>query len=60
MLLSNYSFERGLNNVTATYVKSDNGLIKVVNSGTKGNKVKTAIGKAKFKDGIINLATIYS
>lgn len=45
-----HSFERGLDNVTATYELNADGSIKVVNRGTsiETDVVKTAIGKAYF------------
>lgn len=42
-----HSFERGLQNVTATYSIRPDGKIKVLNQGSKDGKHKTAIGKAK-------------
>lgn len=46
-----HSFERGLDEVTATYSWNDNGTIKVTNRGynTKKGKWNEAVGKAKFK-----------
>ena len=43
-------FERGLDNVTATYSLNDNGTVRVANRGfsEKRNKWKDANGKAKF------------
>lgn len=43
-------FERGLDNVTATYSLNDNGTVRVANRGfsIKSNKWKDANGKAKF------------
>ena len=45
-----FRFERGLNNVTATYTLREDDAIKVVNRGYdyKNDKWKEAIGKAKF------------
>lgn len=47
-----HSFERGLQNVTANYIKSDDGKIKVINRGfnAKKNEWKEAEGKAYFVD----------
>lgn len=48
-----HRFERGLVGVTANYSMRDDGLIKVVNSGYKGNlkgAKSEAIGKAKIPD----------
>ncbi len=46
-----HSFERGLTNVTATYSKREDGLIRVANRGlsAKTQKYKDAEGRAKFK-----------
>lgn len=46
-----HSFERNLNNVTATYSFREDGLIKVENRGfnTKTEKWEDAEGRAKFK-----------
>ena len=45
-----HRFERGLEQVSATYSKNKNGTLKVLNKGykTKKNKWDEAIGKAKF------------
>lgn len=45
-----FRFEKGLNNVTATYIIKDNGMIKVDNKGYDyaKDKWKESIGKAKF------------
>lgn len=45
-----FKFEKDLNNTTAEYSLSENGNIRVVNTGfnTKTKKWKTAVGKAKF------------
>jgi apolipoprotein D and lipocalin family protein len=45
-----HSFERGLDKVTATYSKRDDGGIKVINRGfdSKNQKWKEAVGKAYF------------
>lgn len=45
-----FSFERDLNNVTATYSLNENGTIKVLNRGYnyKNKEWKEAIGKAKL------------
>lgn len=47
-----HSFERGLDNVTATYSLRDDGGIKVINRGfnTKTKQLKEAVGKAYFVD----------
>ncbi|MFM2435073.1 MAG: hypothetical protein RL063_1054 [Pseudomonadota bacterium] len=47
-----HSFERNLDNVTATYSLRDDGGIKVINKGlnTKSNQWKEAEGKAYFID----------
>ena len=42
-----HSFERNLQEVTATYSIREDGKIKVVNQGVKNGKLKTAIGKAR-------------
>jgi len=45
-----HKFERGLQGVTATYSKRDDGKIKVLNQGYKGSlegEKSTAVGKAK-------------
>lgn len=46
-----HSFERNLNNVTATYSFREDGLVKVENRGynTKKEKWEDAEGRAKFK-----------
>ncbi|PCK31166.1 lipocalin family protein [Pseudoalteromonas piscicida] len=45
-----HAFERGMQNVTATYSENSDGSIKVVNRGyvTDDSQWKEAIGKAKF------------
>lgn len=43
-----HKFERGLENVTATYTLFDNGKIEVLNQGIKNGKNKKAVGKAKI------------
>lgn len=45
-----HSFERGMEQVTATYSLNDDGTVRVVNKGfvTKKEKWKDAVGKAKF------------
>ena len=45
-----HSFERGMSNVTANYIKRDDGKITVLNKGYKDKKgkYKNAKGKAKF------------
>ncbi len=47
-----HSFERNLQNVTARYIKNDDGTIKVINRGynAKKNEWKEAEGKARFVD----------
>jgi apolipoprotein D and lipocalin family protein len=53
-----HSFERGLEEVTATYSLREDGKIKVLNRGYKGSlegEFKQAIGKAKIPDPIMNL-----
>lgn len=46
-----HSFEKNLNNVTATYSFRDDGLVRVENRGynTKSEKWEDAEGRAKFK-----------
>lgn len=45
-----HRFERGLEQVTATYTLQEGGTVRVENTGvnTKTRKQKTAVGKAKF------------
>ena len=45
-----FRFEKGLNNVTATYTMKDNGMVKVDNKGYDyaKDKWKGSMGKAKF------------
>jgi apolipoprotein D and lipocalin family protein len=43
-----HTFERGLEQVTATYSIRPDGKIKVLNQGYKNGKLKTAEGKAKL------------
>ncbi len=47
-----HRFERGLQNVTANYVKKEDGTIKVINRGyhAKDNEWNEAEGKARFVD----------
>ena len=45
-----HSFERGVEQTKANYTQNADGTIKVVNSGIKGGKQKTAIGKGKTTD----------
>ena len=45
-----HGFERGMDMTTARYSLTDDGKIKVVNSGVKDGKVKTSIGKAKLTE----------
>ena len=42
-----HSFERGVEQAKANYTLNEDGTIKVVNSGVKDGKPKTAIGKGK-------------
>jgi len=45
-----HSFERGIEQAKANYTLNEDGTIKVVNSGVKAGKPKTAIGKGKRTD----------
>ena len=45
-----HSFERGVEQTKANYTQNADGTIKVVNSGVKDGKPKTAIGKGKTTD----------
>ena len=45
-----HSFERGVEQAKANYTQNADGTIKVVNSGIKDGKPKTAIGKGKKTD----------
>ena len=45
-----HSFERGVERAKAKYALKADGTIEVVNSGIKGGKPKTAIGKGKTTD----------
>jgi lipocalin len=45
-----HSFERGIDCAKALYTKNTDGTIKVLNSGIKNGKVKTAVGKAKITE----------
>ena len=45
-----HSFERGIEQAKANYTLNEDGTIKVVNSGIKNGKPKTAIGKGKLTD----------
>ena len=45
-----HSFERGIERAKANYTLNEDGTIKVVNSGVKDGKPKTAIGKGKRTD----------
>ncbi len=45
-----HSFERGVEQAKANYTQNADGTIKVVNSGIKDGKQKTAIGKGKTTD----------
>ena len=42
-----HSFERGVEQAKANYTQNADGTIRVVNSGIKDGKLKTAIGKGK-------------
>ena len=45
-----HSFERGVEQAKANYTQNADGTIKVLNSGIKDSKPKTAIGKGKTTD----------
>lgn len=45
-----HKFERDLQNVTAEYSLKENGMVKVLNSGTRNGERKIAEGKAKQPD----------
>ena len=45
-----HSFERGVEQAKANYTQNADGTIKVVNSGSKNGKPKTAVGKGKKTD----------
>ena len=45
-----HGFERGVEQAKANYTQNADGTIKVVNSGIKDSKQKTAIGKGKTTD----------
>ena len=45
-----HSFERGVEQAKANYTRNADGTIKVVNTGIKDGKPKTAIGKGKTTD----------
>ena len=45
-----HSFERGVERAKANYTLNEDGTIKVVNSGIKDGKPKTAIGKGRRTD----------
>ena len=45
-----HSFERGVEQAKANYTQNADGTIKVVNSGIKDGKPKTAVGKGKTTD----------
>ena len=45
-----HSFERGVEQAKANYTQNTDGTIKVVNTGIKDGKPKTAIGKGKTTD----------
>lgn len=43
-----HGFERGVQYATAWYSMTDDGMIKVINSGIKDGKDKQSVGKVKF------------
>lgn len=43
-----HSFEKGLENVTATYAMRPDGAVSVTNKGMRDGKPTSAVGKAKF------------
>ena len=45
-----HSFERGVEEAKAVYTLNKDGTVKVVNSGVKAGKPKTAVGKGKRTD----------
>ena len=45
-----HSFERGVEEAKAVYTLNKDGTVKIVNSGIKGGKPKTAVGKGKRTD----------
>ena len=45
-----HSFERGVEAAKAVYTLNKDGTVKVVNSGIKNGKPKTAVGKGKHTD----------
>ena len=45
-----HSFERGMEQAKANYTQNADGTIKVVNTGIKDGKQKTAVGKGKTTD----------
>jgi lipocalin len=45
-----HSFERGMETAKAVYTLNKDGTVKVVNSGVKAGKPKTAVGKGKRTD----------
>ena len=45
-----HSFERGVEQAKANYTQNADGTIKVLNSGIKNGKPKTAVGKGKTTD----------
>ena len=45
-----HSFERGVEEAKAVYTLNKDGTVKVVNSGIKNGKPKTAVGKGKRTD----------
>ena len=45
-----HSFERGVEQAKANYTQNPDGTIKVVNTGIKNGKPKTAVGKGKATD----------
>ena len=48
--LGEWYFERGVEQAKANYTQNADGTIKVVNSGIKDGKPKTAVGKGKTTD----------
>ena len=45
-----HSFERGVEEAKAVYMLNKDGTVKVINSGIKNGKPKTAVGKGKRTD----------
>ena len=46
----NHSFEKGMDNTMAEYIRQDDGKVFVLNTGWKNGKFEVAEGKAKYKD----------